>query len=371
MQTYVLEATRNTGEGVRTYSFESADGVFSKTSLHLPAVLLADRVDVSEAESLCVAHGNYGVLPVMLADEADEADVMMTDPSARACRLAAMNAELNDVSVDVVIDDRMVEEDADAGFYVPRPYDSVAYAWSVLVDLVRGVKDGGLVCFAGEKDTGVNRLVSRLEPYGSVRRIGEEDSAVAYAFTKEDDVDASVDVSTSFTTSWSGESFTFHAADGLFSKDGLDRATRSLGDSVSVGEDDEVLDVACGYGALGTLFAARDGASVTCSDDDIRAARHAVRSLDEKGVDGRVEVCDCATVFDDGVFDVAVCNPPTHAGHGVLEELFADVRRCLVTGGSFYVVVNEGIGVRSLLASSFDTVGVVDRSDGFVVFEAS
>jgi len=370
MEAYELELSRRTPRVAKEYSFLSADGVFSKTSLYLPSILLADRVDVSEATTLTVAHGNYGVLPVLLADEAADATITMYDTSARACTLAKENADRNDVDVDVFLDDFAEGDDVDAGFYAVRPYDSIASSRGTVADLVDTVKEGGYVFVAGEKNSGVERVVDEIGSH-KFDRIGEEDQALAYAYHVGDGGVEAPAVTSTFTTTWCGETMTFHTSEGLFSKNALDDATRLLGETLTLDEDMAVLDVACGYAPLGALFAVRDGVSVTCSDDDVRATKAASKTLRENDVDGVVRTCDGASVFDSDRFDAVVCNPPTHAGHGVLRTLFDDVRECLQDGGSYYVVVNEGIGIASLLRSSFGSVDDVVRRDGFVVFEAS
>ena len=84
--------------------------------------------------------------------------------------------------------------------------------------------------------------------------------------------------------------------------------------------DRPLLDLGCGYGALGCTLAAC-GARITMLDSDWRAVKLARLNLKDNGLAGEVLFGDAAKI-PLGPFDMAVSNPSTHAGSETLQKLF-------------------------------------------------
>src|SRR5688572_26862499 len=113
---------------------------------------------------------------------------------------------------------------------------------------------------------------------------------------------------------------------GVFAHRGLDTGTRLLIDSLRITPTTRLLDLGCGYGAVGIVAAklAVRGHAVMV-DSDIRATRLAQRNIELNGL------TNAEVILGDGVhdlpprsrFDVVATNPPTHSGREVLDDFVA------------------------------------------------
>ena len=160
---------------------------------------------------------------------------------------------------------------------------------------------------------------------------------------------------------------------GVFAHRGVDPGTRLLVEAMRVSPTARVLDLGCGYGAIGIVAAklATKG-HVVLVDSDIRATRLAQRNLALNGV------TNAEVLLGDGVhdlppkarFDVVACNPPTHGGREVLDELVAGAYRVLRPRGQLFIVINRLLSLRREVESVFGSAETVARSKGYVVIQA-
>ena len=160
---------------------------------------------------------------------------------------------------------------------------------------------------------------------------------------------------------------------GVFAHRGIDAGTRLLIEAMRVSPTARVLDLGCGYGAIGIVAAklATKG-HVVLVDSDIRATRLTQRNLALNGV------TNAEVLLGDGVhdlppkarFDVVACNPPTHGGREVLDELVAGAYRVLRPRGQLFIVINRLLSLRREVESVFGSAETVARSKGYVVIQA-
>jgi 16S rRNA (guanine1207-N2)-methyltransferase len=160
---------------------------------------------------------------------------------------------------------------------------------------------------------------------------------------------------------------------GVFAHRGLDGGTRLLIESMHITPTNRVLDLGCGYGAIGIAAAkiATRG-EVVLVDSDIRATRLAQRNIELNGV------TNAGVVLGDGVhdlppksrFDLVVSNPPTHSGREVLEDFVAGAYAVLKPRGRLYLVLNRVLSLRREVEEVFGNAETVARSKGFVVIRA-
>ena len=160
---------------------------------------------------------------------------------------------------------------------------------------------------------------------------------------------------------------------GVFAHRGVDPGTRLLVEAMRVSPTARVLDLGCGYGAIGIVAAklATKG-HVLLVDSDIRATRLTQRNLALNGV------TNAEVLLGDGVhdlppkarFDVVACNPPTHGGREVLDELVAGAYRVLRPRGQLFIVINRLLSLRREIESVFGSAETVARSKGYVVIQA-
>jgi 16S rRNA (guanine1207-N2)-methyltransferase len=127
----------------------------------------------------------------------------------------------------------------------------------------------------------------------------------------------------------------------VFSTLRIDEGTRLLLDHLPEAEPRSVLDMGCGYGALGLPVAARyPQARVEMVDRDLLAVAWAARNADENhlpnaAVHGSLGFRDVAA----GAFDWILCNVPARIGRPFVAHLLEAGRSRLAPGGELRLVV--------------------------------
>ena len=169
-----------------------------------------------------------------------------------------------------------------------------------------------------------------------------------------------------------GRELTFTTDAGVFSRDGLDRGTEVLLDALPE-LSGRVLDLGCGWGAVGVSLGARYPAlEIVMTDINRRAVDLARRNLAANGVRAEVVQGDGFEAVE-GAFDAIVTNPPIRAGKAVIYGLFARARDFLKPGGALYIVIRKQQGAPSALKYLKELYGdaeVIDRGSGFHVIRA-
>ena len=172
-----------------------------------------------------------------------------------------------------------------------------------------------------------------------------------------------------------GHSFTFRTDAGVFSRNELDRGTELLLKGVQLGPCEAVLDLGCGYGAIG-IVAARlsEGGHVVLTDVNERAASLARANLAANDIgNAEVRVGDLYAPVEDLAFDHILCNPPIRAGRAIVDRIVADAPRHLLDGGSLWLVARTRQGaeaLRSRMMKAFGYAAVVRRGSGFKVLRS-
>jgi 16S rRNA (guanine1207-N2)-methyltransferase len=159
-----------------------------------------------------------------------------------------------------------------------------------------------------------------------------------------------------FSDTLLGQSLTFHTTWGLFSPKGIDDGTRLLLDHLEVRPDDRVLDLGCGYGALGLAIAkAAPQGHCTLVDKDFVAVEYAKKNAGLNGIDNvEVLLSNGLQQVPPRTFSLAVTNLPAKANKEHYYLFFHDIHERLEPGGRFYIVVISGL--RQFIARAFQEV---------------
>ena len=173
-----------------------------------------------------------------------------------------------------------------------------------------------------------------------------------------------------------GRTFRFLTDRAVFAHRGIDRGTRLLIETMTVGERDVILDLGCGYGVIGLVAAAlaADG-HAHLVDVNARAVNLARENAARNGItNATVHLGDGIEPVREITFDLVVTNPPIRAGRPVVLGLFAGAYASLRSGGRFLFVARTGQGARTLARHAgalFGNVAEVARGGGFRVFAAT
>ncbi|HYU06129.1 MAG TPA: methyltransferase [Thermoplasmata archaeon] len=168
---------------------------------------------------------------------------------------------------------------------------------------------------------------------------------------------------------------TFRSDAGVFSREAVDRGTHLLIDALDPGPSARILDLGCGYGAIG-IVASRlsEGGHVILTDVNRRAVALARANLTANGItNAEVREGDLYAPVAGLAFDDILCNPPIRAGRAVVDRLISDAPAHLPVGGRLWLVARTKQGAESIRARMIEAFGnatVVRRGSGFKVLRS-
>jgi 16S rRNA (guanine1207-N2)-methyltransferase len=162
-----------------------------------------------------------------------------------------------------------------------------------------------------------------------------------------DPVPASDDRRHEVTASVWGRELTFTTSSGVFSHDGLDKATAVLLRTSTPPSTGVVLDLGCGWGPIAcSIASASPAATVWAVDVNERALELTRLNAERLGAEVRASLP--ADVPPDVAFDHIWSNPPIRVGKQALHELLLLWLPRLSPGGTARLVVGKNLGSDSL-----------------------
>lgn len=172
-----------------------------------------------------------------------------------------------------------------------------------------------------------------------------------------------------------GRMFEFVTSSSVFSKKRVDTGTRLLIESMVLPDRGTVLDVGCGYGAVGIAAAALHlDLEVVMTDVNVRAVRLARENIERNRV-ANAEV-RCGYLYEpveDSTFNVILSNPPVSAGMETVKAIITEAPSVMAPKATLQMVVRSKIGGKSLpalLETTFGNSGVLARESGYRVLTA-
>ncbi len=148
-----------------------------------------------------------------------------------------------------------------------------------------------------------------------------------------------------FTETLRDKPFCFHTTWGLFSPKMVDEGSRLLLDYVRVENNDNCLDLGCGYGPLGLTLAtlAPEGQSVLV-DKDFVAVNYSQKNAQRNNVtNADIFLSNGFEQIGDQQFQVIVSNLPAKTGKELYYLYFYDALQRMTPGARFYVVTISGL----------------------------
>ena len=172
-----------------------------------------------------------------------------------------------------------------------------------------------------------------------------------------------------FNISINGNNFTFNTDNGVFSKGELDFGTNLLIKNVlKLGIAGDILDLGCGYGAIGIILAKLTDSVVTMSDVNKRAIHLTKMNAKKNNVSVNVIESDGYQNINDE-FNYVISNPPIRVGKKKLYELLINSKDYLKKNGELIIVVRKEQGALSLIKdmNNYYKVDVLDKDKGFLI----
>jgi 16S rRNA G1207 methylase RsmC len=169
-----------------------------------------------------------------------------------------------------------------------------------------------------------------------------------------------------------GISFEFLTASGVFSKKRLDLGTRLLIESMILPKSGYVLDIGCGYGAVGIAAATfNPDLYVVMVDVNERAVWLTKQNIQINRLrNAEVRRGHLYEPVKDLKFNCILSNPPVSAGMEKVKAIIVEAPKHMACKGSFQMVIKSKIGrkrLRLILEETFGNVKVLAIKSGYRV----
>jgi 16S rRNA (guanine1207-N2)-methyltransferase len=172
-----------------------------------------------------------------------------------------------------------------------------------------------------------------------------------------------------------GRPFEFVTSSSVFSKKRIDTGTRLLIESMVLPDHGAILDVGCGYGAVGIVAASfHPSLRVIMTDVNMRAVRLARENIERNSAaNAEVRYGHLYEPVEGSTFNVVLSNPPVSAGMATVKTIIAQAPKVMVPKATLQMVVRSKIGGKALPAlfeATFSNCRVVARKSGYRVLMA-
>lgn len=171
-----------------------------------------------------------------------------------------------------------------------------------------------------------------------------------------------------------GHNLEFFTAPGVFSKDKIDKGTEILINNSTIKNGWSVLDLGCGYGAVGISIAKSfPDNTITFSDINERALKLTKINVKINDVnDNSINIIK-SNIFNKikDKFNTILINPPQTAGKELCFTMISDSKNHLKKGGLLQLVARHNKGGKVLMEKMeevFNNVKIITKKSGYRVY---
>lgn len=169
--------------------------------------------------------------------------------------------------------------------------------------------------------------------------------------------------------------FEFVTASSVFSKKQVDAGTKLLIASMILPTHGRVLDVGCGYGAVGITAASFNPTlQVLLTDVNMRAVRLAQENIERNKVrNAEVRWGYLYEPVEGLTFNCVLSNPPISAGMAIVKTIITEAPKVMFKKATLQMVVKSKIGAKTLptvFNEAFGNCRILARKSGYRVLLA-
>jgi len=177
-------------------------------------------------------------------------------------------------------------------------------------------------------------------------------------------------------TNLRGKTFEFLTAASVFSKKRVDTGTRVLIENMTSPETGYVLDLGCGYGAVGIAAATfNPRLHVIMTDVNARAVHLAKHNIERNKVtNAEARYGYLYESVEDLKFNCVLSNPPVSAGMATVQAIITQAPKVMANKATFQMVVRSKIGAKTLppvFNEAFGNFAVLAIESGFRILTAT
>lgn len=177
-----------------------------------------------------------------------------------------------------------------------------------------------------------------------------------------------------FTAVWKNKTLCFTSVSGVFSfEDQLDKASRLLTENYTP-SGNFVLDMGCGYGAIGLFIKALYPQLVmTLADINERAVEYAQKNAKRNNLWVKVVKSDLFEALQGNLYHDIVTNPPVAAGKKVVTQLIQQAAEHLYPEGALWLVAFHNKGgstFKKIMEETFGNVEDIEKQGGIRVYRS-
>jgi len=169
-----------------------------------------------------------------------------------------------------------------------------------------------------------------------------------------------------------GRPFEFLTSTSVFSKRKIDTGTRLLIETMILPQNGNVLDVGCGYGAVGIAAATfNPSLHVVMTDVNMRAVRLATKNIALNNVpNAEAKYSHLYESIENLRFNCVLSNPPVSAGMETVTSIIKQAPKVMSPKANFQMVIRSKIGAKTLpdtFAETFGNCKILARESGYRV----
>lgn len=178
----------------------------------------------------------------------------------------------------------------------------------------------------------------------------------------------------SFSQNIKGVELSLTSVSGVFSHENrVDKASELLIKTYKP-SGKTILDMGCGYGAIGLFIKALYPDMIVClADINERAVKYAELNAIKNRLDVRIVKSDLFSAFGDIQFDDIVTNPPLAAGKKLLTGMINKAYEHLTPNGALWLVAHHnkgGSSLKKIMEERFSNVKDMEKSGGIRVYKS-
>ena len=168
-----------------------------------------------------------------------------------------------------------------------------------------------------------------------------------------------------------GISLKLVTSSGVFSKKRIDKGTEHLIKNMIIQPGWKILDLGCGYGAIGLFAAKLSSTSPYLIDTNKRACQIAKINAKMNNIDAVIINSSLYDAVKDIKFDTILINPPQTAGKEVCFAMISEAKQHLNMNGLLQLVARPNKGGKTLskkMEEVFGNVNILAKSSGYAVY---